>query len=100
MANLNLSKFINLTTPGGCRQLSLLTGRAVSSHHIPYLWLQILNFFYGFANFWPLVSKPSLLEIIANKASQAKSHLHMKVCVCVCVMMSSFKTFGQNKCYF
>jgi hypothetical protein len=40
-----------------------------------------------------LVSKPSLLWITANKASQTKSHLHMNVCVCECN-----DVFFQNFC--
>jgi len=57
-------------------------------------------FFTVFQMLGLLVSKPSLLWITANKASQTKSHLHMNVCVWVSVMMSSFKTFAQNKCFF
>ena len=53
MADLNLSNFINLTVPGRCRQLSLLSGCAVPLHHIPHLLLGILKIFYVSPNFWP-----------------------------------------------
>jgi hypothetical protein len=72
----DLSNFINPTTPGGCRQLSLLTHCAVSLHNIQYLLLKI---FMVFQIFGLLVSKPSLLRITANKPSETNSRLHVNV---------------------
>jgi hypothetical protein len=99
IAYLNLSNFINLTTPGGCRQLSLLTGCAVSLHYIPYLLLRILKIVYGFPNFWPSGFKTI---IILNHCKQSITNQESPTyeCVCVSVMMSSFKTFAQNKGFF
>jgi hypothetical protein len=86
MADFNPSNIINLTTPGGCRQLSLLTGRAVSLHHIPYLLFRILKIVYGFPYFWPSGFK-TIITVNHCKQSITNQEPLAYECVCMNVMM-------------